>query len=446
MDKIKVVILLMIISSLSANLISSLSIQGKIEKVNSKIIPKKIISINENNENSLITGTGKVQSCEWTMGSEICGNCYQIRTPKGWEIVDYSKVGDLKQYVGKTVRYKGSRSQAGKVCSKMCPCNIVLYSIEEINMNCGDGICDHSIGEYGWTCPEDCCKGYCGDGVCNIQTRTCMVYNETPENCPQDCKEVIKIGNISAITSKEVEIENKKVYINTSKGRKLIKIMPNTAAKRAIEIANLHYIKGVKLKEVGRRIIYEINGTRKAYAYRNFPVNISIKIQINAENGTIEKILSKENKKLINLANKNIILSKNISKGNNITIRIVNRIMTQELVRIRNKNAESIRMNDTEFLKKLEGINNSIKWQREIKHMNSKFKRIFYFMLKNSTDKEKRKLKLQIHNYAKNIKNKKIVEKIKILNKIKTKKINEIREMLRGNVISIKEILNKLSN
>ena len=52
---------------------------------------------------------------------------------------------------------------------------------------CGDGVCNPAAGEFGWTCPADCCTSFCGDGVCNTPTRTCVSYNETPENCPKDC-------------------------------------------------------------------------------------------------------------------------------------------------------------------------------------------------------------------------------------------------------------------
>ena len=58
----------------------------------------------------------------------------------------------------------------------------------QTDLVCGDGICNHSVGEEGWTCEVDCCPaGSCGDGICQKQTKTCMNYEETAENCPNDC-------------------------------------------------------------------------------------------------------------------------------------------------------------------------------------------------------------------------------------------------------------------
>jgi hypothetical protein len=50
-------------------------------------------------------------------------------------------------------------------------------------MDCGDGICDESVGESLISCRWDCFAGpvVCGDGFCDI------LLGETEENCEEDC-------------------------------------------------------------------------------------------------------------------------------------------------------------------------------------------------------------------------------------------------------------------
>jgi hypothetical protein len=249
----------------------------------------------------------------------------------------------------------------------------------------------------------------------------------------------LRVGNVSATTFREVEIDNEELYLNTPKGRKLVKIMPNVAAQRAIEIASLHYIGGVELKEVGDgKPIYEINGSRIVYIHKNFPVNLSIKIEVETENGTVEKIFNKN--KWIKLRYENI--PKNISE--NLTKRIINRVVVMKIARIQAMNAKKMEINDAEISEKLRSINKSIDWGKELIPMNPGFKKRILFILKNSTEEEKNKLKLQAHNYVKSLKTKK---KLRIMNKLRAKRSNfsRIREMLRNNVMNTGEILQNIS-
>jgi hypothetical protein len=73
---------------------------------------------------------GIIRTCDYTMGESACGKCYCLETPEsGCEIIDISAVGDLANYVGKSVTYKGTRDQSVIQSTKMCPHYIKLFSV-----------------------------------------------------------------------------------------------------------------------------------------------------------------------------------------------------------------------------------------------------------------------------------------------------------------------------
>ncbi len=69
---------------------------------------------------------GIVRDCEYTMGSN-CKKCYCMEAAGGCDIVDWSLVGDLKEYVGRNVTYEAER--ANLKCTRMCPCRMSLTGI-----------------------------------------------------------------------------------------------------------------------------------------------------------------------------------------------------------------------------------------------------------------------------------------------------------------------------
>src|SRR6056297_580335 len=81
-------------------------LESQVNELNTKIYNLKEASETEtifDSNSDLISGTGKVRTCEWSGGYDCSnfvggtGKCYQIKTERGWEIVKYSKVGDLKE-------------------------------------------------------------------------------------------------------------------------------------------------------------------------------------------------------------------------------------------------------------------------------------------------------------------------------------------------------------
>jgi len=71
---------------------------------------------------------GIVRACTYTMTSR-CSKCYCMEVGEVCDIVDWSEVGDLAEYVGKNVTYVGER--ANLKYNRMCPCQMKLTSIVE---------------------------------------------------------------------------------------------------------------------------------------------------------------------------------------------------------------------------------------------------------------------------------------------------------------------------
>lgn len=118
-------------------------LESKITELNNKIESIQADSqIKPDPNPELASGTGKLKTCEWTGFSDCSdfaggiGECYQIKTKKGWEIVEYSEVGDLKEYLGHEIKWQGIRadSKSGAFCTKSCPCSIKLKSIEGVKI------------------------------------------------------------------------------------------------------------------------------------------------------------------------------------------------------------------------------------------------------------------------------------------------------------------------
>ncbi|MEM2121189.1 MAG: hypothetical protein QXU20_00835 [Candidatus Woesearchaeota archaeon] len=74
--------------------------------------------------------TGIVRKCSFTMGEDTCGKCYCLETKEfGCEIIDFSEVGDLTNFVDMKVKYYGTRNQSIIKATRMCPKQIKLFKI-----------------------------------------------------------------------------------------------------------------------------------------------------------------------------------------------------------------------------------------------------------------------------------------------------------------------------
>ncbi len=74
-----------------------------------------------------------------------------------------------------------------------------------------------------------------------------------------------------------------------SGGAEEVKIMPDTASERAIEIAKMHY-ESVELKDTGKHVFYEVKGNKDAKLFGFIPIKMKIIVLVDAQNGDVLEI------------------------------------------------------------------------------------------------------------------------------------------------------------
>ena len=140
------------------------------------------------------------------------------------------------------------------------------------------------------TCPEGC--------NCEKNSVVCYIGNWSSVHIPSSRKvEVIikkesedsvslTVQNISVITSKNVMVKNKKLYFNTSRGGREIKVLP---AEISYKIKGLK-IQRLELKEENQIPVYFVEGVKEVKLFGLIPISLEIEAKINAETGEIVSI------------------------------------------------------------------------------------------------------------------------------------------------------------
>lgn len=100
--------------------------------------------------------------------------------------------------------------------------------------------------------------------------------------------DILRVRNRSVLLKEKLEVLNNTLYMNTTRGRKIIKIMPDTASETAIQRLRLKNFT-ITLKDVGKPV-YEVNGTKRVRFLGLFRVRAKIKARINAEDGSLEVV------------------------------------------------------------------------------------------------------------------------------------------------------------
>lgn len=90
-----------------------------------------------------------------------------------------------------------------------------------------------------------------------------------------------------AQTNEELVLEEGKLFVKTETRNKEIKVLPEEASSKAIEITT---VKEIELKEEGTELIYSVKGTKEAKILGIIPVSLEIKTKVNAETGDIISI------------------------------------------------------------------------------------------------------------------------------------------------------------
>ena len=98
--------------------------------------------------------------------------------------------------------------------------------------------------------------------------------------------ETPKTPTISARVYNKIVIEESKLLMETSAGKKQINVLPEDAIKIS-ETPAVEMIKAIELKEESQSPIYSIKGIKKARLLFIFPVNLKIETKVSAETGSV---------------------------------------------------------------------------------------------------------------------------------------------------------------
>ncbi len=110
-------------------------------------------------------------------------------------------------------------------------------------------------------------------------TSTRPILIEQKEN-----KLLIQTEYASASTIKKLVIKERKLYMETSEGNKQIKIMPEVASSKAIEITA---VKEIELKEEHAKPVYSVKGIKQSTLFLIVPISMEVETKINAETGVV---------------------------------------------------------------------------------------------------------------------------------------------------------------
>jgi len=109
----------------------------------------------------------------------------------------------------------------------------------------------------------------------------------------------IKSGNVEAVTFENISVIESKLIMQTSKGNKEIKIMPETASETAIARLKLKLCGEennctIQIKEVGKgnetKPVYELTGNKEGKFLGIFKIMTRVQAQVDAEDGSVKII------------------------------------------------------------------------------------------------------------------------------------------------------------
>jgi hypothetical protein len=83
-----------------------------------------------------------------------------------------------------------------------------------------------------------------------------------------------------------LSVEDSKLFMETSAGKKIINVMPEDAIASS-ETPNSESIQKIELRVESQKPIYSIEGAKRARILFLFPVNLEIKTKISAETGQV---------------------------------------------------------------------------------------------------------------------------------------------------------------
>lgn len=103
-------------------------------------------------------------------------------------------------------------------------------------------------------------------------------------------KGILETAFASVEYSNELTIEESKLLMKTSVGKKPINIMPEDAIAIS-ETPNLGTVKKIELKEESQKPVYSVKGTKQARILFIFPVSLEVETKVSAETGKVVSVI-----------------------------------------------------------------------------------------------------------------------------------------------------------
>lgn len=97
---------------------------------------------------------------------------------------------------------------------------------------------------------------------------------------------ILETPVISAESSKELVIEESKLFMETSSGREVINILPEDAVA-ASETPQMASVKSIELREESQKPIYSVKGVKQARLFFIIPVSMEIETKVDAETSNV---------------------------------------------------------------------------------------------------------------------------------------------------------------
>ena len=198
----------------------------------------------------------------------------------------------------------------GKKCAEPNPCNYYKcpdnYKCNvirtELAMQCPDGRSVGDIPRVSCVCTGSSCPISNNENsvvTYDLKTKTEYTITSTGKTTSNNISigesipgsegsiKIIISNNIPAKYSGELSIENSKLYMNTSEGKKEILILPDEAVLKAISIGS---VTETSLIQESNKPVYSISGTKNARLLFIIPLKANMKEKISAESGNIISI------------------------------------------------------------------------------------------------------------------------------------------------------------
>jgi len=198
-----------------------------------------------------------------------------------------------------------------------CPKGLECYNFPNIGLRCANpNACNYFECPKGTQCLTE--EIYPPSVICSCVGPACTVSSEDEQTVTYDVMTQAVVyttgkdnktvshnitlkqttsGNMGILETKfasvkyanKLAVNESKLFMETSVGKKQINIMPEEAVA-ASEMPNINLIEKIELKEEAKSPVYSVKGKKQAKILFVLPVNLRIETRISAETGKIISI------------------------------------------------------------------------------------------------------------------------------------------------------------